>query len=212
VDTAGVISRVRAIFGDSAGVVLKDEHIVAWINDAQLDIARETEYKVLTDSTNDASDFIGGVEIENMLLLRRVAYGSKPLALVDKESIDRMGVYSASGTTPQAYYMDGESIFLFPEPSATDTTTVNISYVGAPTDLATSSSDLDIPIRFHTDLVNFCIARAHERNENWAAARTYDERFRANVAQRKFETQSQDDTFHTVGPDIMDNDPYFSYE
>lgn len=212
-NTAGVIARVQSIFGDANGVFITNTHIVDWINNGQLEIARETQYKISTDaSTYQANDFIAGVNITTALLIKKIKYDTRYLALIDSETPDRMSTPFAEDENPRAYYIIGQSIFLYPAPASTDVTQMTVTFVSAPTDLASEASALDIPVRFHNDLCNFVIGRAHERNENWRAAEYYEQKFRASLAQRKFESMSGDDSFYSVGPDALDHDDLLLWE
>lgn len=209
-NTAGVVTRVKSLFGDSNEIFINDSNIVDWINEAQLEICRETHYKVGTSTANNAQAFRTGVTLTDALLIRTITYGTTPLSLMDTETIDRMGLRELSDGIPQAYYFVGPAIYLFPKPESTDTTTVTVSYVKAPTDLTTTGSSLDIPVVYHNDLCNFIVMRAHERNENYRAAELYEAKFRASLGQRRYEGLSQDDSYRMVGPDIMDYSAYFN--
>lgn len=199
----GVITRVQNLFGDSRGVIITPAMILDWVNDAHLDIVRETQY-LSTNNTSPANFFIGGNPIGDMVLLKRVMYGTKPLAMMDVESIDRLGMRESAPGIPQGYYMDGESVFLFPDPLGDDETEVNVIYVVAPTEYTDPGDLLDVPIRYHTDVVTYCIGKAHERNENYRAAEMYAAKFMSGVAQRRFESLTQDDSFTVVGSDYED--------
>lgn len=201
--TADVIRKTQRSIGDDNEILITKPDIVDWINEAQTYITRETQYRTAT-TTGNASTFVAGVTITDSLLLKRVYYGDRALALMDVETRDRMGLAEVNSAVPYGYFMDGESIFLFPAPTASDTTTVTTHYVDSPTDLATFADSLDIPAIYHEDMVLLCKMRANERNENYRAAEHFEKQFKEAMAQRKFEGQSQDDTFHVVGPDYED--------
>lgn len=202
-DTAGILRRVKNLFGDSNSIIIDDTMIVDWINEGQLEIARETAYRLAT-TTDTADNFIGGKSITDLILLKGVRYGDTPLALIDLETLHRMYDPTLVEGIPEYYYTDGEGIYLFPTPEASDTTTCTIRYVDAPTDLASSGSALDLPVKYHNDLVTYCIHKAHERNENWRAAEYYKAEFIKGISQRKFEAEYRDDSFHTKGADPSD--------
>lgn len=201
--TADVIRKTQRSIGDDNEILITKADIVDWINEAQTYITRETQYRTAT-TTGNASTFVNGVTISDLLLLKRIYYGARPLALIDVETRDRMGLAEVAAGTPYGYFMDGLSIFLFPTPTATDTTTVTTHYVDEPTALATFSSSLDLPAIYHEDIVLLCKMRANERNENYRAAEHFEKQFKEALAQRKYEGQSQDDSFHVVGPDYED--------
>lgn len=204
--TADVIRKVQRQIGDDNEILISQDDIVDYINEGQKIIARETLYRTTT-TTAAASEFRDGETVSDMIILERIYYGTRPLALVDKETIDRMDLAELTDGIPQAYYRQGTSIYLFPTPASSDATTVTVHYVDLPTTLTSEASPLDIPALYEDDLVIFCKARANERNENFRAASEFMSQFMSGLAQRKYEAQSQDDSFYTVGPDYEDYEP-----
>lgn len=213
-DTAGVIRRVQNLFGDANEIVITKTMIVDWINEGQIEIARETAYRTAT-ATDDASNFRTGKALSDLILMKGISYDGTPLVVTDLETIQRMHDPSNFEGVPEFYYTDGEGVYLFPNPTSTDSTTCTIRYVDAPTDLTDENDSLDIPAKYHNDLVDYCISKAHERNENWRAAEYYLAKFMKGISQRKFEAEYRDDTFYSKGVDPLDvefdyADGYFS--
>lgn len=208
-----IISRVQNGFGDSNQIIIRDPHVIDWINEGMVEIVRETQCLSKRESSIVASAFnnVAGVGINDMMLLKRVYYGNDALLLLDSEALDRMGFVPQTGI-PKGYYMEGSKILLFPTPTATDATQMTIFYVPAPVNVTTAADIPGIPFFFHGDLAEWCLAKAHERNENFRAAELIMNRFRANLSTRKFESLSQDDSYRTVQADVMDMDYYGSIQ
>jgi hypothetical protein len=202
-----VITRVQNGFGDSNQVMIYDTHIMDWINEGMLEIVRETQCISKMENSMQASAFNNnaGVGIADMILLKRVYYDTTSLLLLEPESLDRLG-YAPQGGVPVGYYTEGSRIFLYPNPPTTDTTKITIFYVPAPVAVTATGDAIGIPFYLHGDLAEWCLAKAHERNENYRAAEVIMTRFMKNLSKRKFESLSRDDTYRTVQPDPMDQE------
>lgn len=202
-NTAAVIRKVQRAFGDSNEIVITKTDIVDWINEAQIEIVRETGYRS-TSSATAASTFIGGKTIADMLLCKSVTYDDRRLTLVGDDYVFNLQMQEEAYDEPQYYYMQGISIHLWPEPEASDSTSVTVLYVDAPTDLADDTGTLDLPVTYHEDIVRFCIMRAHERNENFRASEKAEQQFKEHIGQRRFESHSQDDSYPQIQSDYED--------
>lgn len=205
-----IATRVQNAFGDSNGVFITDAMIWDWINEGQMEIIRETEINVATATGISRATMVAGLDISSYILLTDVYYGTRPLSLFTRESINRLGLGEFPEGVPEAYYTIGKKVYVFPTPQASDATTYSTWYVAAAATVDGASDTLDIPLSMHGDLANFCIMKAHQRNENWNAANELKTEFYKNIGQRKFEGLSHDDTYHTVGIDVADVDypPY----
>lgn len=204
-----IATRVRNKFGDTRGSVLKDAMFIDSINEACVEIVRETLCLHAEQSAIAVTGFRRGTGVTlsaNFILIKEVFYDDVPLALIDNETISRMNYYTLPDGIPEAYYMLGQEIFMFPNPLSTDTNTCMVSYVPMPAPITAIGNTIPIPVNYHNDVAEFCLILAHERNENWRAAEAIREKFYKNIAQRKYESLSQDDTFRQIGPDIMDQD------
>lgn len=175
-NTAGVLRRIKNLFGDDNNIVLHDDDMLDWINEAQLEIARETACRNAS-TTTAASNFIGGHNVADLLTVRGIKYGSTHLQPISFQELIRQSSLLTPTGTPDYFYMDGGDIFLYPEPSSGDSTTVTIRYVDYPTDLTTTGSSLDISAKYHNELVLYCLAKAHERNRDEGMANYYLEQF-----------------------------------
>lgn len=202
-----IITRVQNNFGDSNQVMIFDNHIIDWINEGMLEIVRETQCISKLENSIQAAAFNNnaGVAVADMILLKRVYYGADPLLLIEPETMDRLGYLPQVGI-PTGYYTEGSRIFMYPTPTSTDTTVVTIFYVPAPATVLTVAESPGIPFYYHGDLAEWCLAKAHERNENYRASEVVMTRFMKNISKRKFESLSRDDTYRTIQPDVMDQE------
>jgi hypothetical protein len=203
-----IIARVQNGFGDSNQVMIYDNMVIDWINEGMLEIVRETQCISKRDDSYTAAAFIptGGVGIPDMILLKRVYYAAEALDLLEAEQIDRYGGKITLTGVPTGYYTEGSRLFLYPIPIATDLTPISCFYVPEPAKVNVVTESPGIPFYYHGDLAEWCLAKAHERNENFRASELIMTRFMKNITKRKFESLSRDDTYRTVHPDIMDYD------
>lgn len=198
--------KVRRLFGDENNIVIDRQDIIDWTNAAQLDIARSTQC-LPTDKTQAANTF--PVTLTDFISMYRVVYGSPemPRTFTSLEQIDAetiaFGVLPVG--IPQRYYIRGNKIYLHPAPQANDTTTVTITYNRVPREITTAITDpLDLPISYHEDLVRYCLARAHEKNENYEAQSMSEEAYANTLSMRIWEKNQADESFPFVRPDMMD--------
>jgi hypothetical protein len=205
---SAIATRVKKSFGDSAGVLIDDTMIFDWINEAQHEIVRETHCLRSTATIASASSFSTGQAVNsgNYMLIIDVYYGNKPLSLTDRDTINRLGLAELETQEPRSYYMDGPLLYVFPIPTSTDTTDVVVHFVPVPTVVTAAGDTPQVPVVWHPDLADYCIMKAHERNENFRAAEYYEKRFLNKMSQRKFEGFANDDTYRTIGMDPMDVD------
>ena len=208
-DTADIIRKVQRAIGDDNEILILKTDIVDWINDAQLTVAREVGFG-RKELVNTVADYVDGLLVADLLLVKRVIFKDNALAMLDRETLDRMSITSITGQYPVGYYMEGPYMFLYPSGNQTDP--ITLIYVPAPIPLVTEADPVGLPFNFHEDIVSFCKMRANERNENYRAAEYNERQFRDGVSQRKFDTQTQDDSFATVGPDYMDFEDVAYYD
>jgi len=196
------------LFGDTNGVVATTDVLLAAVNDAVREVSRET---LLLNGTlaSTGNAVRSGLELnteEDLIVIKRVIYDTKPLALMAQEMIDRLFIYDSPDGEPQGYYTDGTLLRCFPKPTSGDTTVVTINYAKLHANLAALGDTILFPDSFRNDLINYTVMRLHERNEAWKAAEIFDTKFKNSMSSRKYESMSRDDTFHVVTPDVVDQD------
>lgn len=203
------VRRVQSGFGDFNEVAISREEIIDWLNEAQAYVVRETQCikATLQEAANNFP-----VIIQDLFLIDAAAYGESLLRFTNTEHIEDWYKTPQRGI-PQAYYYDANQIQLWPAPTASDATVVSIRYVASPEILDSGTGDsteLEVPVPFHNDLVIFGLVRAHEKNENYRAAEMKMQEFTANVAHRRFELQHGTEATFRVAtlPEDYINDDY----
>jgi hypothetical protein len=201
-DTADLVRKVQRTFGDDDQIFILVDDIIDWANDAQMQIARETDCFTLkdtfvanTDSWPFPSDF---------LKVRRVTYGDVPLTKVDIEALDAIFPVAAKDSTPHFYFFSERTLTLYPAAVNTDSTVVTVYYSGQPVTLINEATQLTVPLQYHEDVVRFCVARAHERNENYRGMEIAMAEFNSRVAQRVEDQNQPEDSYSIIRDDIHD--------
>jgi len=198
-ETSLLVRKVLRSFGDDNGIFVKTDDVIDWINEAQLEIVRETNCLAL--ETTALANAMPWTLPDDFLKTARVIYGTVPLKLADIESLDAMMYDLTVRDRPTFYYFVSGSLRLFPKALTTDSTVVTIQYTTTPALLTEEADQLTIPAVYHEDVVQFCKARAHERNENWRGMEIAMAAFDANVANRIDEADVQDEAYVVIRDD-----------
>lgn len=214
--TSEVMGQVKRRFADEAGIIIIDQDIFDWMNEGSNEIIRVTEAnKTSISITGTQYIAASGILTPNALLLKFVSYNNIPLDFIHIEDLKvQFGdITTQINTTPYFYYLDrwgqddedpgatvDTTVKLFPSPPS-DTTPISASYLKRPTKITASFSPIDIPVAFHGALMNFCLARANERVQNWQAFGEYMEAFTQAISQNRYESMQQDDTYPVIRDD-----------
>lgn len=192
--------KVQRRFGDDAHVFIREQDIIDWVNDGQLQLCRETNC-LLNEAIVTASAFPWIFTNTFFLKMARVMYGTTPLKYIELETLDSLGLDLTTQTTPLYYYLTRQYVNLFPDPVSTDTTQVTLTYKAMPTSIIRMNDSLTVPTAYHEDLVTFCVARAHERNENYRGVEMAMGEFQNRIAQRIDDVEDKDTSYTTIRDD-----------
>jgi hypothetical protein len=212
-----VKGQVKRRFGDEAGIIIVDQDIYDWINEASTEIVRVTESNSSTTTAQTGATYVaaGHILLPQAILLKAVTYNGVPLTFISIEDLKvQYGDISlATNTTPVYYYLDhwGQdsldpavtvqtTLKLYPAPPS-DATSIVVTYLKIPTKVTSDGSAIDIPVAFHGAVMNFCLARANERVQNWQAFGEYMDAFNQAISQNRYEALQQDDTYPVIRDD-----------
>lgn len=174
-----VVNRVQRTFGDDAGTQITTDDIIRWINDAQLQISIDNEELLETMAT---ADIVAGqadyATPANMNTLRSLMYNNfriRGLSFAEfNEYIDGWKAPVAQGGygngKPEVFMVYGGSITLFPTPDQSLTGGMRIYYSRHPASVGTLADGLGVPDRYHNSIVEYCMTKAYEQDENFEAA------------------------------------------
>jgi hypothetical protein len=193
-------SRVQNIFGDTAGAQLTPEMILDWINDGQTDICRKAECleDIWTGTTVAADSSLARptnfirelwIRLEGITLRRQTA-----------QSINVLYPEAESNTTtgkPLYYYHFSNAINFYPVPDSAYG--ISMAYIRNAVKLTGSSQTPEIPEIYHEDLVQYCLWRALQQDEQWGAAQQARQDYDTRLLQTIYDAKTVDaETYPSV--------------
>lgn len=186
-------SRVQRQFGDEAGVQITAGDIRNWLNDAQVDIVRRTDVLQASLKTDVVANQPDYAVPNNFVKIRRVTVNGNLIRPTQLEHLDQLNPGRDNETTsiPNWYYTWGNSIYLYPTPSARSTLGLEIYYIRTPLVLNAPTDIPEIPAYMHEDLLRFALARAKELDEEEASAQRLMADYGDRMAQSSWEASNQ---------------------
>lgn len=176
-------TRVKRLFGDEAGVQLTDADIVRAINDSQIEIVKRNESLLEKTSVANSSSGIQEYSLPtDMLIFKFLMWKGvgdtsyrklKGLSTAEfNEYIDGWDGDTSTQSVPSTYTLHANKFLVWPIPQDTITNAFKIYYNRVPTDVVNDSDPPDLPITYHTTLVNMILQYAYEMDEDWEAAQS----------------------------------------
>lgn len=183
-----IAARVKRQFGDESGVQVTDSDVMMWLNDALREAAIQNSninlkrkyVPCIADEVSyplpDATNVIGVHSIQY-----RASDGERylPLMYASTAQMDQLFPDWNSGYTPNnagsgtpAFYSVGASgkFIVYPAPEATYGLGFSILYSSMFTETSDLNVGLEISPRYYQYLVEYCLMKAYEMDENWEAA------------------------------------------
>ena len=202
-DVPTLLRRVKRQFGDEYDTVITNDDIYGWIYEAELDIIRNAPDCNIISQNVAINVFPSNVPTS--VTIQRVAYNGKALAVISKEELDLAGISDATTNSdiPAYWYMNNKQVVLFP--ASTSTQQVTITYSKTPTIMVdpAAGNSFTVPEVFHTDIIAFCLSRAHNKNQNAAAEKTQMDLYDRALPLRREEANVTDQPLYK-GDDPMD--------
>jgi hypothetical protein len=203
--------KVRRLFGDTeAEIIITQQDIFDWIDEAQLQITRKTH--CLSKSAESTADLFPLNLPLDWIMTKRLVYGNTILKFVEIDDLDGLSYDATVPTdTPTVYYNFNKQLNLYPNKGTNDTTKVKHDYICAPTSITSVSVPLDVPISYHEDITRYCIMRAHERNENYKAQQISSDTLEAYAGERQQEANNPNEENYVVRDDPGENEVFSAY-
>lgn len=200
-----VYNQVKRVFGDESGVQLTNDDIARWVNEAQVDIAKQNQILPETatlpvtggTATYSVSSVTPKIDSIASILLDGRRIGNIPISQAE-ESISLADPEGTETGAPQFWYEWGGQITFWPVPNRNYT--MLIRYTAQPTDITSTSSDvLSIPDECFTDVCNYVLMRAYEMDENAEMMAVKQAEYSTSVAERgETERQAATMTYETT--------------
>jgi len=198
-----VIRLAGSLVGDQDNIIIKPQDFFDYINDGQTRILQETDART-SQIIGVASDY--PIEFPGDILIgKQLLYGRSNLPKISVEELEIRQIDRTAIGAPQWYYYFNGAIRLFPTPESTDKTVTIFYYCPMPKIVTDVSVGLDIPVGFHNQLVQFVIARCHERLQNQTASERAMREFDKTLSIRKEVAALRDDSFAVVRDDPWDD-------
>lgn len=177
-------TEVKRMFGDESGVQITDTDIISWINAGQRQIVLQNEVllekTVTADSIQGQADYSLSALSSDILVFRGLLYkgvGDTSYLRLRGLSLNEMNEYldgfkgdTITIGTPTVYSIFENTISLYPVPDTSVAAAIKIYYNRQPVDIANDTDIPDLPPLYHDALVNYCLMRAYEMDENLQAA------------------------------------------
>lgn len=190
-----ILRRVQNIFGDTSGVQVTLPNVIDWINDGQTDICRKAEclegiqtINVAngTESYPYAADFIK----DQKVMAQGVKLTRMTMQAIDVLYPDR--AFMANTGNPLYYYHRNRAITLYPIPNYNLTGGLIVWYIRDAVDVTAVGNTPEVPLIFHEDLVRYCVIRAFELDQEWAAAQQAKQDYDMRLLNTIYDTHSND--------------------
>ncbi len=111
----------------------------------------------------------------NAIAIKRLEYDGNKLRLATFRQDDAQTLSDASTTetgTPDFYQLWDRTIYLRPIPD-TSSLTIKIYSYDMPSLQSTGNANLDTPVHYHKDIVNFCVGYLAAKNQDMNTAQMY---------------------------------------
>lgn len=199
----GLLQDIKRIFGDESGVQLDNADVQRWANAAQQEIVNSNKAikarSVTQAVVGTATYLFPDIKIQQIESLHfdNAPVESLPFAEAEKVILSNDPGQDQTGTPVFWYEWDGEFTF-WPKPDAVKNITI---YYTAYPELLTGNTDqlLGVPDKFYNAIVDYCMSKAYEMDEDMQASQMSEQRFRAALeSQMEDERQGQHMTYPVV--------------
>ncbi len=215
-----VKTRVRRSFGDESSVQVTDSDILRWINDGQREVVMQNpsllEKIVTANVVQNVSDYTFPADLNQ---LRSVSYKStaslayqqvKGMSLQEfDQRIDAWDGTIYGPADPVVYCTFAGNIKLFPIPPENVTGGLKLYYYRTPVDVASDSDVLDLPVSYHSAVVEYCLKQAYEMDEDWTSVGNKANEFNAAVSGQVDREKSQNQETYTRITTLMEDGDWF---
>lgn len=187
-----IVTSVRRTFGDEAAVQVKDEDVIRWINQGQVEIVKSN------DGALQKSGFISLIADQStyslpadLFILRSLRYKYTDMLSFSNIRYKNMQEFddsvegwdgSAFGSGSPVYFTVFENkAILFPPPNISVTNGLKVLYNQQPTDVTGLLDNLALPLIYHNTVLKFCMMQASLLDEDLDPAVLYKNDFMSDM-------------------------------
>lgn len=227
---SSIATRIKRQFGDESGVQITDADIIDWINDAQREVLTQNPGVLATSVTIDVTAVgqSGFTVFDNVITsnkshsVRSVYYREDPTSqyvlmkyFTPQEWEERFGYHPTEEYgTPIVYTVrfapdtgsNRPVVSVYPWPDHTQDDAFLVFYNRFPTDVVSLSNTIDLPAAYNQYIIEFCLMKAYEMDENWEAVdrkQNYIQSTLNHLADMKY---ANTQTYPVIMSHLMDED------
>lgn len=186
-----LVATVQSLVGDTAGAEFDTTTITRFLNLAQQDIARQTEFllKKIVSTTITATTSVLPQSYAlptDFLQISRVLWDTQPLYPIDSDEVKKFTDVAAG--TPFAYYLwGGAYIRFYPESTAVTGLNLVLEYVCKPAAFTSGTTQSGFPDHFDQVLIDFAVSRVKFIQEDNDGYSTMKQSYSTGLAEAKSE-------------------------
>lgn len=166
-----VMTEVKRTFGDEAAVQVTDDDILRWVNSAQREILVQNRILKAIGST-DITAGVAQYDLSglNVVSIQSIHYLNRKLEFKTFQEAEEYIVSADPDSTstgdPVLWYEWAGQISLYPVPSSDAVAGLKVFYIKEPDALTTSTDRLSVPDAYYENIVQYCMAKAYELDED----------------------------------------------
>lgn len=183
-EVADIQIRVKRQFGDESGVQVTDDDILRWINDAQREAVMQHENLLQAAAVMPSIEGQSSYPLpDDLFTLQSISYKGLTdtsyyaLRFTAPVALDSLvpgwdGSAAGSPSYPTFYARSRyEGLFdVWPAPDSSLNDAFKIVYSRYANVLTNSSNPIDLPVYYHQWVLEYCLMKAYEMDEDWEAA------------------------------------------
>lgn len=188
-DVATALTRIKRQFGDEYDVIIMDDDIYGWIYEAEMDIIRTVG---ANEQTMEQGTTVFPLNVPENINITRLSIDGRVLKYtsINEMASQNLNINATGART--AWYKKNSTLYLYPADSLLQT--VTIEYTKIPTIMQgpPETNLFTVPEKYRTDVIQYCLAKAHNKNRNYQAERVHMENYQSSLGLRKEENVSID--------------------
>lgn len=188
-DVATVLRRVKRQFGDEYDVIVLDDDIYGWIYEAEMDIIRNVG---ANEQVMEQGSTVFPLSIPDNVNITRISIDGQVLRYMSVQEMANQNMNIDAMGARSTWYKKGNVVYLYPTDSLVQN--ITIEYTKIPTIMQgpAETNLFTVPEKYRTDVIQYCLAKAHNKNRNFQAERVHMENYQSSLGLRKEENASID--------------------